>query len=556
MSYLLCEDGKKHPLDPDRDILIGRNPASDVSIKDDSVSRAHAKIYQRDTKFIVEDCGSRNGTMLNGTPIHEPVELQEGDLVEICGRRFRFRDDNSSSHSSLMATNLGSRFGNVELRTEESGLNSVMIRMDAAAAPEASLRLDMSDRKLQALLDIARSLGSTVRLEDILNKILECLFELFDQADRGFIILKNEDEKPVPYAMKLREGQDESNIHISRTIVDHVMQTGQALISTDAMSDSRFDDGESIAMLNLRSIMCAPLLGTDGKTLGLIKLDSVRKRLAFQDDDLELLMATATHGSLAIEKSKMVDEIVESAKLKKDLETARQVQISILPDERPVIEGFEFYDYYRPAIDIGGDHFDYIPLDDGRFAIVIADVVGHGIAAALLMSKLSSETRMALRTERSLSRAMQLLNLSMLQQIPPDKFITMAIAVLDPEQNRLQVVNAAHPQLIIRRSDASIFEPDESKVDVPLGIIEGGEFEEYSLDLAQGDVAFMFTDGLFECVNGSEEEFSIKRVKECLSNINESDPSMVAGNVISAMQAFVGDGEPFDDVCVVAFGRQ
>jgi sigma-B regulation protein RsbU (phosphoserine phosphatase) len=246
--------------------------------------------------------------------------------------------------------------------------------------------------------------------------------------------------------------------------------------------------------------------------------------------------------------------MVESATLKKDLQLAHRIQQSFLPSERPKLPEYEFYDYYKPANDVGGDYFDYIQVDDKKLAIVIADVVGHGVAAALLMAKLAAETEVAIKTEDSLSQAMQHLNRQS-HRIPDDQFVTMVIALLDTETHQLQVINAGHAQPLIRRADGSIFQPDEDWSDVPIGILDETEFPEYQIDLHPGDMVLLFTDGLNESINEAEEEYSIDRVIQQLAAAKNSDPVMIAGEIISDMKKFIGQTSPFDDICVVAFGR-
>ncbi len=255
-----------------------------------------------------------------------------------------------------------------------------------------------SEAKLKALLEIARSLRSTLSLEGVLSNVLDGLFKIFVQADRGYFVLKTGEGLLVPMATKHRRTNAEETIRISRTIVNKAMTSREAILSADAGSDTRFDTSQSIADFRIRSMICAPLLGNDGNPLGVIQIDTMDQRARFSESDLEVLVSVAILAATAVENAQLHETALKQQTLQRDLDLAHKVQQGILPSRPPELSGWLFYDHYDPANQIGGDYYDYVTLPDNRVGVIIADVSGKGVPAALLMARLSSEVRYCLAT--------------------------------------------------------------------------------------------------------------------------------------------------------------
>ena len=232
-------------------------------------------------------------------------------------------------------------------------------------------------------------------LQEVLPPVLESLFKILPQADRGFVMLRsasNNIEVPYSYFRNKKEQQ----VSISRTNLYRAMDTRQALLSADAATDSRFSLTDSIAQVNIRSFMCIPLIDSDGEVLGVIQIDTLDAYRRFTEKDLEILAALAPLIGKAIQTSQLHEEALAKRALERDLDLAQQVQIALLPQQRPNLPGWSFFDHYRAANTIGGDYYDYVRMSHNRLGVIVADVSGHGIAAALLMTKLSAEAKYCL----------------------------------------------------------------------------------------------------------------------------------------------------------------
>jgi sigma-B regulation protein RsbU (phosphoserine phosphatase) len=426
--------GREYDLS-DHDSIIGRNPDCEIILDEGAVSRKHAKITESaDGKtFWIEDLKSRNGTQVNNLAIYNPTPLQNGDSIRICDVALSFIDDRSQTSATTL---LRERSGRNTVLIEDEGpenasQSTIMTKIDVSSEHQRAKLTTTPQAKLQAMMEITQALSKVLTLEDVFPKVLDSLFTIFTQADRGFIVMKTGVDELVPTWSKTRHDSGVEPLRLSRRIFNHVINSKTAILSKDAASDERFNPSQSVASLQIRSFMCAPLMDGEGEMIGVIQIDTLDATNDFKDDDLEVLATVALQAGIAIDNAQMHQAAVEQTELARDLELATDVQHGFLPMHPPKIEGYDFYDFYQPANHVGGDYYDYVKLPDGRVAIVVADVVGHGVAAALLMAKLSAETRFSLATESDLATAICQLN-NAIVQLQLDRFVTMVIALLDP----------------------------------------------------------------------------------------------------------------------------
>jgi hypothetical protein len=233
--------GQLYPLEGKRAVL-GRHPDCDIVLDVGAVSRQHAQILQVSDEFFVEDLGSRNGTFVNGEAIHGRRALRENDQVKICDLLFSFHEQPPLLTSE--SDDAQSVSGGTAMLVDDGGASGGGTIMSTVKAPRIGLRASPvnAEMKLKALLEITQSLGTALSLDDVLPKLLDSLFKIFLQADRGFVVLQAGENGPlVPKAVKHRRGDGQETVRISRTIVRQAMESGEAILSADAATDSRFD---------------------------------------------------------------------------------------------------------------------------------------------------------------------------------------------------------------------------------------------------------------------------------------------------------------------------
>jgi len=183
--------------------------------------------------------------------------------------------------------------------------------------------------------------------------VLNSLFKIFVQADRAFIVMKTEGGQLVPLATKVRREGADDTIRVSRTIVNQVMEAKEAILSADAASDQKFEMSQSIADFRIRAMMCAPLLDSEGKAMGVLQIDTLDQRKRFQKEDLDVLASVAAQAGIAIDNAQMHETALKQKAMERDLEVAKEVQKSFLPEKPPEVPGYRFFNYYQPANHIG-----------------------------------------------------------------------------------------------------------------------------------------------------------------------------------------------------------
>jgi sigma-B regulation protein RsbU (phosphoserine phosphatase) len=554
---LLAENGPfpglRHELTEDA-IVIGRHPQCGVVVDVGAVSRRHAQITVVDGQHLIEDLRSRNGTFVNNQLLVGRRRLREGDRIRICDTTYIFHENEATvpPEGSVQADD-GSSFAAV-LLDDERGNSTIMSKVDVTSTTGRVKVTSSADVKLHALLEINKRLGRALALDEVLPEVLNSLFKIFMQADRGFIVLRTDDGDLRPKWTKLRRDEDDDTIRISRTIVRRVMESKEAVLSADAVNDDRFDMSESIADLRVRSMMCAPLVDSDGEAFGVLQIDTVDHRHRFQEDDLEVLVSVAAQAAIAINNAQLHEAALNQQVVDRDLELAHRVQRGFLPANPPELVDYEFFNFYQAANMVGGDYYDYVHLPDGRIAVIVADVVGHGIAAALLMAKFSADVRFSLASELHPATAVRRLNTEFQRAKLDDRFVTFVMVVLNPETHVATIVNAGHMPPIWRRSVGSVEDAAEEIAGLPLGVVDHYEYGQHEVTIGPGELLVLYTDGINEAQNDRGQLYTIERLRRQVAATDENADAVGKG-IMHDVNLFVGDLPQGDDMCLVCISR-
>lgn len=551
---------KNIPLNADL-MVIGRDEnGCQIVIPHHAVSRKHAQITRgTDGKYFIEDLKSRNKTFVNSKEVAPPVRqpLKPDDRIKICDFLFRFHDERVVKPAPLPGHMQKERGGDEE---DESGMTTIEATQGKGSAQQF-LEVAPSDR-LRALLEISTNLSRTLDLDPLLNQIADTLFGVFKQADRCFVLILDEAGRPVPKVMRgRRPALDDTRF--SRTVVKKTVESKQSYLSEDASSDANLGPAASIAEFKIRSVMCVPLLDAHGTPIGALQLDTQDRSKKFSLEDLNLLTIVANLAAVAIEKARLHETVLAREKEQKEIELARKVQLGFLPQTLPEVAGYEFFSHYSPAQTVGGDYYDFVALPGGRVAVVLGDVAGKGVPAALLVAKLSSEVRFCLLTTPDLAQAVCLLNEQMIAGGLGDRFVTLAVLVIDPAKHEVTVVNAGHmsPKWYKAASDELVDAISLDATGPPIGAAAGYPFEQVSFALATGDSVALFTDGVSDAMNPAGEMFSQEAVERHLSPDNSAMAAdahrakRLGERLVAAVRTHANGRAQNDDIAVVAFGR-
>lgn len=532
--------GKDFSLE-ERIMLIGRNPECAIVLESDAsaISRKHAEIRSANGKTEVRDLGSRNGTLLNGEklPAHQWHAVSAYDRVQICDHNFLFIDERlpDQIHGSCVLVP-GLANGWV---ADSSSIS--LSKLTSDNAENANRR-----RQLKALTKMTDALRGILRMQDVLARAAEILHDIFPDVDRSAIGFVDGSGAFTPRWWHLRHQDHRSEIRISQTVVKQVVDSADAMLSNDA-SESFFG-ADSVHSLALKSIMCAPLLNEEDRVVGIVYVDA-QSVARFTSLDLEILAMVATQISLATSYSRLHEQAVQDRALVLDLARARDVQLQYLPSAPPDIPGYQVTCFYRAARQIGGDYYDFIRRNDGRYALIQADVEGKGAAAALTMVQLATETQAGVEVSPSPAELVTRLNRRM-----NTNWITFAAMYLDPESHRIELANAGHELPLLRHVDGSVEELTDIR-GTPLSVLEGEVYQQESRQLLSGELLVLFSDGFPDAEQArTETRFGKPRLIELLAGLDTQagDFSQLAAR---AVDEFREESEQFDDMCMLCVRR-
>lgn len=548
------------------EMVIGRAPECDLVLNNQGVSRKHVVLRWNGERATVCDLNSRNKTKLNEIelPPDRDQALKNGDRINICDVEFVYSVRMPATNESPTPRS------KEEMLVLDSGDGATVHSIDASRSDLQSCAI-RPEAKLKAILEISRNLFSDLDIDSVAPKVLDTLFELFEKAERGFLVLHEaETNKLLRKAFKHRQlrrssgfamgsYQDEVPVTLSRSIVNSVLDQKKAFISQDAGSDRNLPTSASIADLKIRSVMCAPLLTPDGKALGILQLDT-SDRNQFNQDDLELLAAVANQAAISIQNARLHQGLLARDRIDRDLNQANRIQKIFLPRGVPAIAGYQFYAHYNPAYEVGGDYYDFVPLPGGRMAVAVADVSGKGVTAALMMAKFSGDTRYCILTEDAPAPAADALNTLLCDAGIEEKFITLSLGILDPARHRLTLCSAGHPPVLIRHADGKIDAIGESCHDsinaLPLGIMPDTPYSQIEIPLAPGDVVVVYSDGVTDARNLQNDLYVSTTRNRLAEKLAEAvgGAEDVGKAIIQDIREFSTGQKQADDITLVCFG--
>jgi len=567
-------------------MVMGRHPSCQIVLDNAAVSRNHAQILESHGTYYLEDLRSRNGTLLNGKKIQGRTEIKDGSEIRVCEVVLRFyqglppsSDDLAPASPEGVAGDPGFRRTAVVPDTDAPGKTAAGVTSAGlgATAPANTFNepssdsssiitsLDLKNRnpriavrpeaKLRAVMEISQNLARTLKTEEVLPKILESLFKIFPQADRGFVVLKDAGNgAPQVKSQRTRREDKAETARLSMTILREAMTSARAILSADAATDQRFNLAESVTSLRIRSVMCAPLVPHTGESLGAIQIDTLDHSLPFTEDDLEVLASVAAQAALSLENAQLLSATLKQRDYERDLDFATQVQLGFLPIECPTVDGYEFFDFYEAAQRVGGDFFDYITLPDGRVAVTVGDVAGKGMPAALLMARIYADARYELLAKPTPAEAMTSLNLGVTSSGLGHRFITTAMVVLDPKAHTLTVVNAGHLPPLLRSKEGKISPIGTDISGLPLGIQAETVYRQSQVKFDPGSSVVMSTDGVTEAMNPANEIYGTPRLISFLKNAPCS-AAPLGEAIVGDVETFCAGQSQRDDICLICLHR-
>ena len=405
-----------------------------------------------------------------------------------------------------------------------------------------------SFKLLRALLEAGQLLNSSLDLKRILSILLD-LATKYLRAERGTIYLLDSEKKELWSQVLIGEQTLEIRLPLGHGIAGFVGKTGRTLNIKDAYQDRRFDpEVDHQSGYKTRTLLCAPMKNKNGETIGVFQLLN-KKKTHFDKRDEKFLAALSLPASLAIENARLHMTEIEQKRIEKELEVAGEIQRRLLPKSLPSLRGLDLSACSIPCYCVGGDYYDAIQIHENKIALVIADVAGKGIPAALLVSTLQAALHAYLEAGFSSTELVAKLNKVISEYATDDKFITFLICVYDESTRSLRYVNAGHNMPLLLGAGASLRELD--KDGLCLGILPDSRYEEGEVQLRSGDTLILYTDGLTEAVNKRLELFGLQRFRSILARAYDQDAKSLQEQILHEIRIFT-EGEPqADDITLV-----
>lgn len=409
-------------------------------------------------------------------------------------------------------------------------------------------RLMQAVAELTVLNELARLISSTMEVDEILDRVVHSAIKAIG-AEQGVISLVEEDQE-APLRTLVR-GVDTSRpgkpLRLNDLLSGWLMKHKKPLVIHNLSTDERFQR-VPVKGNRVRTVLGVPL-SSRGRLIGVLTLFNKKTEGSFTDDDVRMLSIIAAQSAQVIENARLYEQEKELQRIEKELEMAREMQKALLPKEAPICPGFQITGLSVPAHQVGGDYFDFIRIDDDRVGIALGDVAGKGIPAALLMANLQAilrgEARMGKPPVETIARVNHVLYLN----TEPRQFATLFYGVLNVSDREFEYVNAGHNYPLLITPDGHC---ERLKTGgLLLGMMPEYPYESASVVLEPGHLLLIYSDGVNECVNIKDEQFSEARIASLLAENRNFSAQELCDRILEEVERHA-EGQPqTDDITMV-----
>jgi sigma-B regulation protein RsbU (phosphoserine phosphatase) len=528
-------------------LVVGRAADSGLVINDTAASRRHLEIRATGDGYVCRDLGSRNGTIVNGAPT-TICELKDGDRVLIGETLLRFELETERANRVADKT--------VFLQTV----------LDPAGREQEPLPSSSSKDLLEAAYTLMNALASNFNPCDLVDRVLEITTKAI-RAHRGAVLFAGEGQELLPcdvcgHVHSIQNGERipavVSEIQISESVARRVLRDGENVLYQSGWASGASDPSQSIATLRLTSILCVPIR-TQNDIFGILYMDTDVADHEYTQDDLLLAAAAGNSAGLALENARNHRAVLEKQRMEQDIEAAWTIQEGFLVSDWPSDDPrFEVYGTTVPAKVVGGDFYDFARLGDHRVGMLIGDVSGKGVPAALTMAQLLAEFRLNAPGVTSPADLLARLNGGLVGRSRRGMFCTAAVVAIDLRDGKILGANAGHHPMLVSGADGVSTMLDASGP--PIGVVSGASWEDFKTTIAAGGTLVLYTDGIVEARSGGtlvpgnhqSIEYGLERLERAVEENSPSPPRKLVDAIIADVGRYCSPFSPHDDMTMIA----
>ena len=513
---------------------IGRQADNQFVLRDNRASRVHASIFTEQGEYWIEDLNSRHGTFVNGKKI-DRHKLRDSDKIEF----------GSPESYQLIFMPPGGQVARLmeQFPSGEKGGGKLS--------------------KLKAVMEVARALQTSLSSQDVLSAVVDAALAVTG-AERGFLLLRNHETLDMRIARD-RQGRPlaETDLQVPRRVIHKALSERRELLS---MNFDQADSGgikpeHSVADLELRSVVCVPLvrirsgggqetsvLSAASETVGVLYMDSRLRAADLSVGNRELLQTLALEASTVLENARLLEEERAKQKIEEELKLARQIQQSLYPRSLPYDGWFLARGSSVASLEVGGDYFDVLKVNDACWAVAVADVSGKGVSSALVACYLQGALSAASHSAYAIERTMELINRFLGDRADAQKYATVFHCTVE-ELGRLRYVNAGHCAPLVVSPDGSIRTLETTGF--PLGLIPGATFAVAETPLALADKIVIYSDGVTEARGPDAQFYGVDRLLHVVKTHAAGGCAQLHDAILDDLRAFTQDTPQADDITLV-----
>ncbi len=410
--------------------------------------------------------------------------------------------------------------------------------------------LQSAVRELTILNEIAMAASSSMSVDQILEIIIKQSIKSVGAEQCAIMMVSKNSTLPMQTLIRKQQFSGSMpSYKLGGHITGWVLKNSIPLIIDNLEIDERFKVSKD-EIVNIKTVLAIPIYA-QGTIIGVLTMTNKKNDQRFSKDDLRLMSIIVAQAGQLIRNRQLQQIENEKMRLEHELDLARSVQQNLLPKYFPNIPNLDVATHFRPAQAVGGDYYDFFNYSENKFAIVIADVSGHGPSSAMIMSMIKGILHSISESEAPPDKALFLLNRIVGKILPPDIFITMMYLLIDVDEKYIFIANAGHCPLLIYNANSALVTPLEH-FDFALNLSRDAKYTIETKKLHDGDLLLLYTDGIIEATNSVSEMFGINRLVSMLGEMNRDSADKIVASIMDRVDAFCGISNVADDMILMA----